>query len=131
MKDQGVARTGVSRPPHLFREWRSHLLRHVAQLEFLDLAGRGLRELCEHDVARALVAREVLAAPGNELVLARGLPGLELDEGAGGLAPFLVGLGHDRGGLHRRVLVERVLDLDAAISINHSAREPDDEGPDK
>jgi hypothetical protein len=85
------------------------------QLEFLDLAGRGLRELREHDVARALVAREVLAAPGNELVLARGLPGLELDEGAGGLAAFLVGLGHDRGGLHRRVLVERVLDLDAAI----------------
>src|SRR4029079_2703820 len=45
-----------------------HVLRHLAQLEFLHLAGGGLRQLREHDVARALVAREVLAAPRDEIV---------------------------------------------------------------
>src|SRR5215470_9434640 len=60
----------------------SHFLRHVAQLELLDLAGRGLRQLREHDEARALVAGEILAAPVDQLVVRRARARLELDEGA-------------------------------------------------
>ncbi len=63
-------------------------------------------------VVRAFEGGEMLAAPGDDLGLARAAAGLELDEGAGRLAPFLVGLRHHRGGLHGRMLVERVLDLD-------------------
>ena len=44
-----------------------HTLRHLAQLEFLDLAGRGLGQFGEHDVARAFVARQVLAAIRDQL----------------------------------------------------------------
>ena len=87
-------------------------LRHLAQFELLNLPGAGLRQLGEHHVARHLVAGEVLPAPRHELLAGRRLPGLQLDEGARRLAPFLVGLGHHGGGLHRRMLVERVLDLD-------------------
>ncbi len=54
----------------------------------------------------------MLAAPGHDLGLGRRLAGLQLDEGARRLAPFLVGPCDDGGGLDRRVLVERVLDLD-------------------
>src|SRR3981081_1089199 len=66
----------------------SHFLRHLAQLEFLHLAGGGLGQFRDHGVARSFVAREVLAAPGDEVVRARVLARLELDEGARGLAPF-------------------------------------------
>ena len=53
-------------------------------------------------MARAFVAREILAAPGDNVLLRRLLPRLELDEGAGRLTPFVVGLcyygcGADRG----------------------------------
>src|SRR4029450_3874718 len=90
----------------------SHRLRHLAQLEFLNLAGRCARQLGEHDVARTLVAGEVVAAPGDESRPRRLLPRLELDEGARRLAPLVGGLGHDRGGSDRGMLVERVLHLD-------------------
>src|SRR5262245_64179886 len=60
----------------------SHALRYLAQLEFLDLSGRGFRDLDEHHVARAFVAREVLFAPREELVGTGLGAGLELDEGA-------------------------------------------------
>src|SRR5215510_14453682 len=90
----------------------SRVLRQLAQLEFLDLTGARLRQFGEHDVARAFEAREVLPAPGDELVGARLAPGLELNEGARCLAPFRVRFRHHGGGRHRRMLVERVLDLD-------------------
>src|SRR5499426_2509264 len=90
----------------------SHRLRHLPKLEFLDLARGRLRQFREHEVARAFVAREILAAPRNELVGRRLLPRLELDEGAGRLAPLVVGFRHHGGRLHRRMLVERILDLD-------------------
>ena len=51
---------------------RSHPLRHLAQLELLDLPGAGLRQFGEHDVARHLVAGEVRPAPRDELVAGRG-----------------------------------------------------------
>jgi hypothetical protein len=55
----------------------------------------------------------VLAAEGDQLLLAWPPPaGLELDEGARRLAPLLVGPRDHRRLQHRRVLVERVLDLD-------------------
>ena len=49
---------------------------------------------------------------GDQLGLGRVGLGLQLDEGAGHLAPFLVRLGDHRGQHDGRVLVERVLDLD-------------------
>src|SRR5512139_4069998 len=90
----------------------SHSLRHLAQLEFLDLAGAGFRNLGEHDVARAFVRGEVLAAPLHQLLVARLRTRLELDEGAWRLAPFVVVLGNHRGGCDGGVLVERILHLD-------------------
>ena len=81
-------------------------------LNFWILPVRRLRQFGEHHVARAFVAREVLAAPRHQFVGRRLLPRLELDERARRLAPFLVGLRHHGGGLHGRMLVERVLDLD-------------------
>ena len=53
-----------------------------------------------------------LAAPGDQLVRRDALARLELDEGARRLAPFLVGLRHDRRQLHGGMLEERVLHLD-------------------
>src|SRR5581483_420252 len=41
--------------------------RALAQHEFLDLSGRGLRQRTEHHLLRHLETREVLAAPGNDL----------------------------------------------------------------
>jgi hypothetical protein len=52
------------------RSFMQRLLRHVAQLEFLALAGEVFGNSANHDVARALVAREALAAPGDEIALA-------------------------------------------------------------
>jgi len=88
------------------------LQRHFPQLEFLDFAGRGLRQFGEHHVARAFVAGEVVAAPGDDVFGGKRRAGAKLDEGARGLAPFLVRLGDDRDGRDRGVLVDRVLDLD-------------------
>jgi hypothetical protein len=57
-------RRAMSGEPPLAREKPSHFLRHLAQLEFLHLAGGGLGQFREHHVARAFVAGEILAAPG-------------------------------------------------------------------
>src|SRR3984893_9094066 len=54
----------------------------------------------------------MLAAPGDKILAGRLVSRLELDEGAGGLAPFLIGLGHNGRRRHSGMLVERVLDLD-------------------
>jgi hypothetical protein len=56
--------------PRMTRALRaqSRPLRHLAQLEFLNLPGAGLRDLRKHDVARAFVGGEVGAAPGDELL---------------------------------------------------------------
>src|SRR5215475_14671888 len=42
----------------------SHVLGEITQLEFLDLAGGGFRDLGEDHVARAFVGGEIVAAPG-------------------------------------------------------------------
>ena len=42
------------------------LLRALAQLELLDLAGRGLGQRAEHDPARRLEVGQPLAAPGDD-----------------------------------------------------------------
>jgi hypothetical protein len=54
------------------RKRRSYRLRHLAQLEFLYLPRARLRDLREHHIARDLVAGEVLLAPLQQLVGARG-----------------------------------------------------------
>src|SRR5262245_19609480 len=110
---------GVPRSPRKIDEsnpvasWNSglNLFRHLAQLEFLDLAGRGLGQIDEHDVARAFVAGKLLLAPGDDLVLGDGSAGPRLDERARRLAPFGFGLGDDGGCGDCRVLVKHVLDL--------------------
>ena len=63
-------------------------LRALTQQEFLDLACAGLWHLAEHDRARALVAGEMRAAPGN-YVLSRGRcdAGPQLNERARRFAP--------------------------------------------
>src|SRR6476660_3948744 len=50
--------------------WRgSRRLRRLTQLEFLDLAGRGLGQLGEHHAARAFEAGELLLAIGDDISL--------------------------------------------------------------
>jgi hypothetical protein len=62
-------------------------------------------------MARAFKAREVLAAVLHQFVGRDGLAGLELDEGAGRLAPFIIELGNDRRRRNGGMFVKRVLDL--------------------
>ncbi len=56
-------RIGWNRCGVTSRVKRSHRLRHLAQLEFLDLAGARLRDVRKDDVARAFVGGQMLAAP--------------------------------------------------------------------
>ena len=68
------------------------LVRALAQHEFLDLAGRGLGQFAEHHMFRPLEPGHLAAAPVEELFGADILAGLQLDKGAGHLAPFSSGL---------------------------------------
>ncbi len=64
-----------------------------AQLAVQDLAGRGARHVGvgdEGDGAGALVPGHALAAPGDQLVLGRGGPGMADDDGMDGFAPGFV-----------------------------------------
>jgi len=90
----------------------SHQLCHLSQPKLLDFSGRGLWYFCENDVARTLVTREVVSRVCDQLLRRGAHAGLELDESARRLAPFLVGLGDDRDDRHRRMPVERLLHLD-------------------
>src|SRR6266853_2497540 len=56
--------------------------RALAQHEFLDLAGRGLRQRTEHHGPRHLEAGEVVAAEGDDFIRRSGRLGLQSDEGA-------------------------------------------------
>src|SRR5947209_3278562 len=76
-------------PTHGGSSAQSDLLRHLAQPEFLNFPRRGLRQLREHHVTRALIAREILAAPCNEILARDIVAGFDLDEGARCLAPLL------------------------------------------
>src|SRR5271166_3598171 len=107
--------------------WMAQRFRPFAQGEFLHLAGRSLRDLGEHDGARAFVAREPRPAPFDQFLGGRLVAGLHLDEGAGRLAPFLVRPSHHGGELHARMLVQRVLDLNRRNVL--PARDDDVLGP--
>src|SRR5687767_1214026 len=85
--------------------------RHLPELKLLDLARRGLGQLREDQCPRAFIGCEVLPAPGDEVLGRHRLVGLQLHEGAGRLAPFLVRHGYDGSSLNGRVLVERILHL--------------------
>src|SRR5665213_3229670 len=65
-------------------------LRLIAQHVFLHLAGRGLGQGTEHDRARRLEMRQVLAAESNDLLRRGARARLERHEGAWRLAPFIV-----------------------------------------
>ena len=98
-------------PPttRFLRSFPLTLVRALAQHEFLDLTGRGLGQLAEHHIFRPLEPGHLAAAPVEELFGADILAGLQLDKGAGHLAPFLVRLGDNRRRRHRRVTVEIAL----------------------
>ncbi len=53
----------------------------------------------------------MLAAPLQQFIIAGLRSRLELDEGAGGLAPFVVRFRYDRHGHDCRMLVKRILDF--------------------
>src|SRR5438067_7239282 len=94
--------------PLLDRAGRLHLF---AQHELLDLAGRRFGQLAEDDPFRRLEACEVLPAMFDQIGFGHARSWLHFDEGAWRLAPLRIGLGDDRRGQHRRMAVERVLDL--------------------
>src|SRR4029453_18083314 len=87
-------------------------LRHLAQLEFLDLAGARLRNFREHQVTWAFVRSQMLAAPLDQFVGARLCIGLQFDKGTGRLAPLVIRFRDYGGGCNGRVLLQSVFDLD-------------------
>lgn len=98
------------RPRQIDRRTRSDLR---AQLEFLDLPGRRLRQLAEPHRLRNLVCGEQQPAVRDDLLLGRRHSVAQLDERARHLAPLRIRQrddGRDRDG---RMPVQRVLDLDA------------------
>src|SRR5258706_8791081 len=91
----------------------SDRLRLVAQLELLDLAGRRLWQLAEHDVPWTFVMRKVCAAIIKQLLRGRVFVARPpLDERARRLAPFFVRSGHDRHEHHGWMHVQRIFELD-------------------
>src|SRR3954447_437309 len=96
-----------------FWEWRSCIdgrgrFGALTQHELLDLAGRGLRQLAEHDGARRLEAREVPAAELDQLGFADRGVALQLDESARRFTPLRIRLGDHRGGEHGGMAIENV-----------------------
>src|SRR5690606_4943418 len=111
-----------------------------AQLELLDLAGRGLGDVAKHHVAGHLETREVLLAVLDDVLCRHLDAGAYLDEGAWRFAPFRVRPGDHGGSQHGRVAVEHifhldgrdvfapgnddvlaaVLDLDVTVGVHHS-----------
>src|SRR6476619_6945363 len=91
------------------RRGRSRLL---AQDELLNLPRGRLRERAEHDTARCLEMGEQVAAVLDELALSYARIRFQLDERARCLAPLLVRLRDDCRGKHRRVAMQRILDLE-------------------
>src|SRR5215210_5923610 len=105
--------------------------RHLAQLELLDLAGDGHRELVDgRDVARDLVAGDLaVAVPGDRVAVDRGVAARD-DPGHQLLAVALVGDADDLHVGDVRVAVEELLDL-ARIEVlaaadDHVLDAPDD-----
>jgi hypothetical protein len=60
----------------------SDLIWSGAQLELLDLAGRGLGQFAEHHALGRLEARDARARKGDEVGLGRACAGLEFNKGA-------------------------------------------------
>ena len=87
-------------------------LRHLAQFEFLDLAGAGLRNFTEHEVPRAFVGGQMLAAPLNQFLRAGLCVWLQFDKGARRLAPFIIRFRDYCGGGNGGMLVQSIFDLD-------------------
>ena len=86
----------------------------------LDLAGRGLGQGHEADLARALEAGQMLAAVLDQgigkglgrLIVGGRKVGAQLDQRERRLTPLLVGPCNDCHRHDRRMPVERILDLD-------------------
>src|SRR4051812_2582784 len=88
------------------------LLGALAQDEFLNLPGRGLRQRPEYNVVRRLEMGQALAAERDDVGGIGMGAVLEHHKGARRLAPLRV-RSRDNGGFeHRRVAVQHVLDLD-------------------
>ena len=100
-------------PGMLLASRPSYPLRHVAQLEFLDLARAGLGQLREHHVPRHFVARRVpwrhQAMISSAVALA---PGFSSTKAQGVSPHFSSGLATTAAACDRGMLVEHVLDLD-------------------
>jgi hypothetical protein len=95
----------------------------LAQLEFLDLAGRGLGQFLEHHRLGVLnPASRSRAKAISSASLALGAV-LQLDEGAGHLAPFLVRAWPPRRTAAPPGAHQRALDLDRADVL--AARDDD------
>ena len=82
--------------------------RAFSQREFLDFAGDGGRQWPEHDRLWRLVVRESRPAMLDDLGFGRLRIRLELDEGAGRLAPFRIRPRHHGDSQHGRMVVDGV-----------------------
>src|SRR3546814_5961322 len=93
----------IRRPP---RSTRTDTL-----FPYTTLFRSGLRQRPEDDAARHLVARQHVAAEGDDLLRRRALALAQRDEGAGTLPPLGIGPRHHRGLQHLGMAVERLLHL--------------------
>src|SRR5687768_2155038 len=87
--------------------------RLLAQTELLDLSGRSLGKICEHDAARTLEVGQAFPAELEDLLFGRRRnAGSQFNEYAGDFAPLPVWLSDHGGVQHRRMSVNYVLDFD-------------------
>src|SRR5258707_14081123 len=87
---------------------RSGRTSSLTEYLLVDLARRRPRNWAENDGLGGLEVGEPGAAMLDQLGRSRLRPRLELDEGAGRLAPFRIGLRHHCRGEHRWMIVKRV-----------------------
>src|SRR6056297_200706 len=103
----------IARPPPARQSFSgSSLAERLAKLEFLDLAGRGFGQFLEHHLLGAFEPGQLFAGKADQVCLACLDAVLELDKGAGHLAPFLIRHGDHGTEQNRGVLHQRALDLD-------------------
>ncbi len=95
--------------PAIRSRWRTSPDRAARTSESCPLTSsesRGIQKSLRH-----LETRHMFAAEGAQLICRDGCAGLQFNEGARRLAPFLVGLRDHRGAQYRRMPVQRLLDL--------------------
>lgn len=84
----------------------------LAQLEFLDLAGTGFRQVAEYHPGWALEVRQLVTTVTQQLCLGRRFASGELNESNRSLAPLVMVIRDHRDGTDGGMLIQRRFNLD-------------------